>query len=331
MEIKEKKEKPINEIETNGVFYLCKIDNNSKIIIGMANNQLSVYTPDLSTRLITINNIPSYFLSELPGKTERNGIKILCCSYSYQIKIYELIFKDNTNKVDYNILYTIEPNESRKEISKAIELNNKNKNIASIDEYNIIIYELVNSKYIEIKKISSKGVNDILNIDEKMFCVSLPSKGIIQFYDNNTFELISEIKKIECYGCNNYNSLCKLNEEILCVGGFEYISLIDINLKQLNNKIHLIKNKERITSTCWILEKKWLIAGTKYKKYDNELEYLHDIVVYKLNNDKLLEEIKRFPNVHDLIINSIIYINGNIISASEDNKIKIWPLLDLLK
>ena len=83
----------------------------------------------------------------------------------------------------------------------------KKKNIASIDEYNIIIYELLTTnKYIEIKKIPAKGVNDILNINEKIFCVSLPNKGIIQFYDSDAFELISEIKKIECYGCNNYNS-----------------------------------------------------------------------------------------------------------------------------
>lgn len=328
MENKKEKIKTIKEIEIEGVLYLCKIDNNSKIAIGMAGNKLSIYKSDISTKLATINDIPSYFLYELPEKTNRNGIKLLCCSYSYQIKMYELLFREN-HKFEYNILYTIEPNESRKEISKAIELNNEKKNIASIDEYNIIIYELLTTnKYIEIKKIPAKGVNDILNINEKIFCVSLPNKGIIQFYDSDTFELISEIKKIECYGCNNYNSLCKLNDDILCVGGFEYISLLDINLKQLNNKIHLIKNKERITSTCWILEKKWLITGTKYKKDDNEYEYEHDIIVYKLNNDNILEEIKRFQNTHSLIIYSIIYINGNIISCSQDNKIKIWPLLD---
>ena len=143
MNNKTKDIKPIKEIETEKeIYYICKIDNNSKIAIGMSNNYLSIYNLDLSIKLITINEQPSYFFTELSGRTFRNGIKLLCCSYSYQIKVLELIFKDN-NKVEYSLLYTIEPNESRNEINKAIELNNKEKNIVSIDEQNIIIYKLV--------------------------------------------------------------------------------------------------------------------------------------------------------------------------------------------
>ena len=81
--------------------------------------------------MAAINNQPSYFLFELSGRTNRNGIKLLCCSYSFQIKIIELIFTNN--KVQYNILHVIEPNESRNEINKAIEFNSEDKNISSID------------------------------------------------------------------------------------------------------------------------------------------------------------------------------------------------------
>ena len=327
MEDKPRESKLIKEIESEQeIFTLCTLDNNSKIALGMSNNILSIYTSDLTIKLITIENLPSYFFTELSGRTNRNGIKILCCSYSFQIKIVELIFRNN-NKVEYIILYTFEPNESRNEICKAIELNNEEKNIASIDEQNIIIYKLVNNiNYFETKKISVDGPNDILNINDKIFCVSLKNKRILQFYDNKTFNLISEIKNIESYGCNNY--ICKLNDNLLCIGGFEYISLIDIDFKQLNNIIQLIKNKERITSTYAVIEKKLLITATKYK---NEIieEFFYDIIVYKLNIDNILQEIKRFQKAHDKIINSIIYINGSIISCSEDKKIKVWSLSEI--
>ena len=319
--------KSIKEIETETeIYYLCKIDNNSKIAIGMSNDFLSIYNSDLSAKLVTLDNQPSYFFTELSGRTNRNGLKLLCCSYSYQIKIIEFIFKDN-NKVEYSILYTIEPNESRNEISKAIELSNEDKDLASIDEQNIIIYKLVNNiKYTETKKISVEGANDIINLNEILFCVSLKNMGILQFYENKNYNFINQIKNIESYGSNNY--ICKLNENILCIGGFEYISLIDFDLMQLNNKIELIKNKERITCTCWALEKRWLIVGTKYKNNEKD-EFFFDIVIYKLNNDNILQEIKRINYAHKKIINSIIYQNGDIISGSEDKNIKMWNISEL--
>ena len=325
MENKNENINPILEIEAEKeIFNLCKLDNNTKIAIGMSNNILCIYSSDLSEKLATIDNQPSYYLSELSGRTSRNGIKVLCCSYSFQIKIIELIF--NNNKVQYNILHIIQPNESRNEISKAIELNNEDKNIASIDEQNIIIYKLTPGvNYYETKKISVDDPNDILNINDKIFCVSFRNKGVLQFYDNKNFNLIKEIKNIESYGCNNY--ICKLNENILCIGGFEYISLVDIDFKQLNNKIELIKYKERITCTCGVVENRLLFTGTKYKI---DKEFLYDIIVYKLDCDNILQEVLRFPNAHDKIINCIIYINGTIISCSEDKKIKKWDLSNLI-
>ena len=149
--------KPIKEIESEKeIFSLCKVDNNSKIVIGMSNETISIYSSDLSSKIVEMNNQPSFYVSELPDKTNRGGIKLLCCSYSYQFKILELIF-DFKNKFAYNILYTIEPKESRNEINKAIELKNEDKNIVSIDENNIIVYKLLGGvNYTEIKKYQKK-------------------------------------------------------------------------------------------------------------------------------------------------------------------------------
>ena len=237
---KPKIEKPFKEIELeNEIFYMSFIDNNSKIAIGMPNNIIEIYSFDLSQKLLTINNQPSSYFTELSDKIKEKDvtkIKLLCCSYNYILIILEIIIiKD---KVGYNLLHSFHPKESRNEISKAIELTYENKNIVSIDENNIIIYEYIEDEnYFEFKKIQTEGANDILNLNQNLFCVSLKTKGIIQFYDTEKFELIKEVEHIETYGCNNY--LNKLNERFLFVGGFDYISLIDIKNKQLNTKMEL--------------------------------------------------------------------------------------------
>ena len=316
-------QKSIKEIQLEReIFYISFIDNNSKIVIGMPNNIIEIYTSNLDKKLLSICNQPSTYFTELSDKINEKDIskiKLLCCSYNYIIKILEIIFiKD---KVGYNLLYSFHPKESRNEISKAIELNNEDKNIVSIDENNIIIYEYKeNDNYYELKKIQVEGVNDIININKNLFCVSLKNKGIIQFYGTENFELIGEVENIETYGCNNY--LCKLNEKYLFVGGFDYISLLDIKNMQLNTKIELIKCKERITCSYSINNENILIVGTKYKKINDEFAY--DIIIYKFNENNTLTEIKRYANAHNQIINAIIYLSGKIFSCSEDKTIKIW-------
>ena len=322
------KENPTKEIILEKeIFYISFIDNNTKIVVGMQNDIIEIYNSDLEQKLITINNQPSSYFTELSDKViEKNirKIKLLLFSYNNILKIFEIIIIDN-NKVGFNLLHSFHPKESRNEINKAIELKNEKKNIVSIDENNIIIYEyLENENYFEIKKIQVEGANDILNINEKLFCVSLNNKGIIQFYDSQNFELIKEIKNIEAFGCNDY--LCKLNEKFLLVGGFDYISILDINCMQLNTKIELKKYKERITCSCSIIDRNILIVGTKYKNIDGE--FMFDIVLYKLDEFHCLSEIKRYANAHNKIINAIIYYSGKIISCSEDKKIKIWNFIN---
>ena len=322
------KENPTKEIILEKeIFYISFIDNNTKIVVGTLNNIIEIFSSDLGQKLITIINQPSSYFTELSDKVIDKNIKrlrLLCCSYDYIIKILEIIII-NENKVGVNLLHSFHPKESRNEINKAIELKNEKKNIVSIDENNIIIYEyLENENYFEIKKIQVEGANDILNINEKLFCVSLNNKGIIQFYDSQNFELIKEIKNIEAFGCNDY--LCKLNEKFLLVGGFDYISILDINCLQLNTKIELKKYKERITCSCSIIDRNILIVGTKYKNIDGE--FMFDIVLYKLDEFHCLSEIKRYANAHNKIINAIIYYSGKIISCSEDKKIKIWNFIN---
>ena len=300
-------QKPVNEIQFDKeIFYISFIDNNSKIVIGMPNNIIEIYSSNLEKKLLSLYNQPSSYFTELSDKVNEKGIskiKLLCCSYNYIIKILEIIFiKD---KVGYNLLYSF----------------HEDKNIVSIDENNIIIYEYKeNDNYYELKKIQVGGVNDIININKNLFCVSLKNKGIIQFYGTENFELIGEVENIETYGCNNY--LCKLNEKYLFVGGFDYISLLDIKYMQLNTKIDLIKYKERITCSYSINSENILIVGTKYKKINDEFDY--DIIIYKFNENNTLTEIKRYANAHNKIINALIYISGKIFSCSEDKTIKIW-------
>ena len=46
-------------------------------------------------------------------------------------------------------------------------------------------------------------------------------------------------------------------------------------------------------------ENRLLFTGTKYKI---DKEFLYDIIVYKLKCDNILQEVLRFPNVHDKIL-----------------------------
>ena len=167
--IKNKNKNMINENPTKEIilekeiFYISFIDNNTKIVIGIQNDIIEIYDSDLEQKLITINNQPSSYFTELSDKViDKNikRIKLLCCSYNYLLKIFEIIIIDN-NKVGFNLLHSFHPKESRNEINKAIELKNKKKNIVSIDENNIIIYEyLDNENYFEIKKIQVEGANN---------------------------------------------------------------------------------------------------------------------------------------------------------------------------
>ena len=113
-------QKPVNEIQFDKeIFYISFIDNNSKIVIGMPNNIIEIYSSNLEKKLLSLYNQPSSYFTELSDKVNEKGIskiKLLCCSYNYIIKILEIIFiKD---KVGYNLLYSFHPKESRNEISK---------------------------------------------------------------------------------------------------------------------------------------------------------------------------------------------------------------------
>ena len=67
--------------------------------------------------------------------------------------------------------------------------------------------------------------------------------------------------------------------------------------------MELIKFKERITCSYSLIDENKLLVGTKYKKSDNE--YAFDIIIYKLNENNVLEEVKRYVNAHNKIINAI--------------------------
>lgn len=305
------------------ILCLCLFDKNSKIAIGMTNGKLSIYSSDFKTKYLTLEHQQTLYITTLLNSSLNidNIIILLCCSYSSHINLLSLKI-ENDNSIKYISLKQIEPNESRGEISKAIELSNEDKNIVSIDDHSIIIYKLLSDKnYYEIKQIFVDGVNDIIDLKNNMFAVSQKNYGIIKIYECDNYNLIKEIKNIETNGSNNYMNL--LNENILFIGGFEFISLISINNFQLNTKIELIKTKERVTCCCLGENNKCLVVGTKHKSKELD-KFLFDIVIYKLNKENILEEIKRYDNAHNNIINFVVCVNGKIISCSEDKKIKIW-------
>ena len=74
-DIKPKIEKHFKEIELeNEIFYMSLIDNNSKIAIGMPNNIIEIYPLDLNQKLLTINNQPSSYFTELSDKIKEKDV-----------------------------------------------------------------------------------------------------------------------------------------------------------------------------------------------------------------------------------------------------------------
>ena len=227
---------------------------------------------------------------------------LISCSSDETIKIYKL-FDNNSYKVEQTL------NEHKLYVNKVIELNNNCLASSSYDRTIIIWEKNENENYIN-KWIIDEGyyVDNILEINEHIFVYNNWNKELI-FFD---YVNCKEIKIIKNVHCSHYNqSFLKLNENVLLVGGLDFIYIIDlINysiLKQVNilDRAYCLNNlKENIIVVS---------EGTNLKFY----KYV--------NEDLILVYEKK--NIHNQNIIYIIKINERtIMTASYDSLIKIINL-----
>ena len=117
------------------------------------------------------------------------------------------------------------------------------------------------------------------------------------------------ITKIEAY-CYGKNSLQKIDDKRIVVGGRENIQIISIEEKKI---IKEIESSFLVWAICVITEKKLFLCGGTSP----------DITL--INSDNY-EKIN-FINCHSKFIREISLLkSGKIISGSEDNSHKIWEL-----
>jgi WD40 repeat protein len=171
----------------------------------------------------------------------------------------------------------------------------------------IKVWEKKNNSYENIKLIKhSNIVYSILLLEDKNYLVSSGEFGT-NIYNINSFNCIIEFNEVKCW---NWNSLCRLNEDKIIIGGIhgiiKIISLLEKKvIKEINNEFN-----------CWgitIINSRGIFLTCGENK---------NIKVYKINNYQYIKDIN---NVHEDDIEGIIQLNNNLIlTYSWDKTIKIW-------
>ena len=231
----------------------------------------------------------------------KNG-NLISCSSDETIKIFKL-FDDNSYKVEQTL------NEHKLYVKKVIELNNNFLVSSSLDRTLIIWEKNQNENYIIYCMIEEGYYADnILEINEHVFVYNNWNNELI-FFDYVNCKDIKLIKNIFCSHSNE--SFLKLNENILLIGGLDFIYIIDL----IN-----YENLKQIKIFDWACCIKHLRENIIVVSEGTDLKF------YKYVNDDLILVYEK-KNVHNQSIKSVIKLNERtIMTASYDSLIKIINL-----
>ena len=181
------------------------------------------------------------------------------------------------------------------------------------------IWNINNNKYECTNTINFQNISyntcDILKLNENEFVTSSCGDKCLKFWNSNNFTNISTINNIEC-SCLKRN-LCKLNDDILCVGGINSkgFYLIKISTHQLLTNI---TGPNYISSIYKCFDGLFLCSI-----YENNN---HSLVKYKYENQNLIKIIEK-EKAHTSYIYTCIELNDEIIaSGGSDNIIRLWRI-----
>ena len=292
---------PILKIKyhNNTVNCLCLLDD-GRLVSGSGDNSIIIYNKITYKPDIIIKEHNNWVISILKLKNNT----IASCSFDATIKL----FKINNN--NYNVLQILNYHKDR--VYKIIELKNKNLVSCSHDQ-TIIFYFKDNFTYQKDYEISTNNIsNSIIQTKENEICYleSIISYYNIYFFDLNERKIKTSISNITCSG-----SLAPFNmvtKEILIIGGYNNISVININQYKLVNSID-IPNSGWINGFCLLNENMFLTGG-----------FGGSIRQWKIEREKInLMSIKK--KADNFNINAIIKLKkGKIATGSYDKFIKIW-------
>ena len=153
----------------------------------------------------------------------------------------------------------------------------------------------------------TKSVYNFLEVPDEKLVLALNDE--LKLFDLKTRKIIKELKDISCYADWVNDNLCLIKPNCLITCGNSYIYVVDLVQFKLLNKINTNSNN---ISLCYWNNK--LIVGTS-----NGM-----IQEFKVNEENL-SKISFKENCHQNVIWQIINDDeGNLISCSNDNFIKVW-------
>lgn len=234
-----------------------------------------------------------YYISTLT-----NGY-LISASHDTTIRIWEII-NDN-----YRCVKVLKGH--KLDVNKVIELSHDR--IASCsDDETIIIW---NSTYPfqEIKRLKqhTSYVESLIELKNQDLIVSGGVDWKIIFWDNITYKCAYEINDIICF---SRNSLLELEDNLLIIGGYKKVTIINLSNFQIEKEIIL----EEAGYVCSMIEFQdgTILCG------DGGGHFFH---LDALSNQII--DVKE--NVHESSIYGLLLINNNTFaSCSNDKSVKIW-------
>ena len=225
------------------------------------------------------------------------------CSRDKSIKTWIKKEKDDKYVLNYEI-----KNAHDSWVFKILFMPNEKIISCSYDK-TVKIWENKNNMYANIKTMNHLNiVYSLLILQDKNMLISSGEFGT-KIYSLDNYDCIYEFNDVKCW---NWNSLCRINKNIIFVGGthgiIKIISLEDKKvIKEINNGFN-----------CWgigVLDNLGIIITVGEGK---------NIKVYKKDN---YEYIKDINDIHNDDIEGIINLNDDrILTYSWDNSIKIFEV-----
>ncbi len=242
--------------------------------------------------------------------TELNNNKIITCSFDTTIKIIDLI--DDKN---YKIVQTLYGHLSN--VLKIIEINEKTLISISWDK-SMKIWKLnMNNNYFCFQTINIQNTIsncNIIKLNNKEFCTVTYDENCLKFWTIERYSNTNTLYNIDVSW--NINSMCLLNDDLLCVAGNNYNGFYIIKIST-HNILKKITGPKKIITLFKCVQN--FILCVIEDKNENI-----NICKYKFN-DLNLEKVKEKEKAHNKMIYSCVeYKDEIIVSGGEDLIIKLW-------
>jgi hypothetical protein len=284
--------------------YCIAILKNKRLVSGGYDSKIIVYDKNYTNPELEINEHSSAVSSLIVSS---NG-NLISSSSDKTLKIFKIEENVKNDKISlsYYLIQTINTNHGNN-IIHVRELSS-NKLVSCSLDTKLNFYLSQNNNYsFEISIDMANPVYNILEVPDEKLVLALNDE--LKLFDLKTRKIIKELKDISCYADWVNDNLCLIKPNCLITCGNSYIYVVDLVQFKLLNKINTNSNN---ISLCYWNNK--LIVGT-----NNGM-----IQEFKVNEENL-SKISFKENCHQNTIWQIINDDeGNLISCSHDNFIKVW-------